>query len=69
MRLMTRLRSMVAVLATVAVLPSAVLAQATGGMTGVVSDDSGAVVPGVTVEVINQGTGQTRVVVTGGRHA
>ncbi|MGE0813550.1 MAG: TonB-dependent receptor [Vicinamibacterales bacterium] len=39
-------------------------AQATGGMTGVVTDDTGAVVPGVTVEITNQGTGQTRVVVT-----
>ena len=43
----------------------AAMAQATGGMTGVVTDDTGAVVPGVTVEVVNQGTTQTRVVVTG----
>jgi outer membrane receptor protein involved in Fe transport len=45
--------------------PTAALAQATGAMTGVVSDTSGGVLPGVTVEATNQGTAQTRTVVTG----
>ncbi len=39
-------------------------AQATGQITGVVTDGSGAVVPGVTVEVTNQATGFTRNAVT-----
>src|SRR4051812_17743919 len=40
------------------------LAQATGSIVGTVTDDSGAVLPGVTVEVINVQTGQTRTAVT-----
>ena len=41
-------------------LPARAWAQATGQITGVVTDSSGAVVPGVTVEVTNQATGLTR---------
>ena len=40
--------------------PAFARAQATGQITGLVSDNSGAVVPGVTVEVTNQATGFTR---------
>lgn len=41
------------------------LAQATGTISGVVTDESGAVIPGVTIEVNNTATNQTRTVVTG----
>ena len=40
-------------------------AQATGTIVGTVTDESGAVLPGVTIEVTNVGTGQTRTAVTG----
>jgi len=40
-------------------------AQATGTVTGVATDDSGAVMPGVTVTVTNTATNQVRTVVTG----
>jgi outer membrane receptor protein involved in Fe transport len=40
-------------------------AQATGTITGVVTDESGAVLPGVSVEVVSEATGQTRAVVSG----
>ena len=45
--------------------PGAVYAQATGSITGVVTDESGAVMPGVTIEVTNVGTNQVRTAVTG----
>ena len=45
--------------------PAHAFAQATGTISGVVTDESGAVVPGVTVEVTNTATNQTRTVVTG----
>src|SRR5262245_21128437 len=48
-----------------ALLPSHALAQATGGISGVVSDPSGAPLPGATVSVVNNATGQTRVTNTG----
>jgi hypothetical protein len=51
-------------LTTVAVAASA-NAQATGQITGVVSDSSGAVLPGVTVEAINVDTNAVRAAVTG----
>ncbi len=54
MRLMTRLCSLVALLLTA---PTALWAQATGQITGIVTDASGAVLPGVTVEATNTGTG------------
>jgi len=63
-----RVRQMLAVLACGLVLmgfPSSARAQATGQITGVISDSSGSVVPGATVEVTNQATGFTRNAVTG----
>ena len=48
----------------VCLLPARASAQATGQITGVVTDNSGAVVPGVTVEVTNQATAFTRHAVT-----
>ncbi|HTL45201.1 MAG TPA: carboxypeptidase regulatory-like domain-containing protein [Vicinamibacterales bacterium] len=58
------LRAALAVLAVVALLPAAARAQAVGAVTGVVTDDSGAVVPGVSVEATNAGTGLVRTAVT-----
>src|SRR6516165_2547050 len=46
-------------------LPTFAHAQATGALAGLVSDDSGAVVPGVTIEATNTATGQLRTTVTG----
>jgi outer membrane receptor protein involved in Fe transport len=46
-------------------LPAAAGAQATGSIAGIVSDESGAVLPGVTIEVTNAGTNQVRTAVTG----
>ena len=46
-------------------VPSALFAQATGAIAGVVTDASGGVLPGVTVEATEQATGQVRVAVTG----
>ena len=40
-----------------ALCPAPAWAQATGQITGVVTDNSGGVVPGATVEVTNQATG------------
>src|SRR5438093_8892525 len=40
-------------------------AQATGAIAGVVTDESGAVVPGVTIDVTNAATGQARSAVSG----
>jgi hypothetical protein len=45
-------------------LPAPVSAQATGAITGVVSDTSGGVLPGVTVDATNRDTGQVRTAVT-----
>jgi hypothetical protein len=58
------LRATLAALAVVALLPAAARAQAVGAVTGVVSDESGAVIPGVTVEATNAGTGLVRTAVT-----
>src|SRR5262245_41460039 len=44
--------------------PVLVRAQAVGTITGVVADQSGAVMPGVTVEIANTATGQVRTTVT-----
>ena len=46
-------------------LAPAAAAQATGAIAGVIADETGAVMPGVTVEVRNTSTGQTRSVVSG----
>lgn len=63
---MKRWLTILMVSATILVcLPAApAWAQATGSMTGLVTDESGSVLPGVTVEVVSEATGQTRVVVT-----
>jgi hypothetical protein len=45
-------------------IPAGVHAQATGSIAGVITDESGAVMPGVSVEAINTATGQSRTVVT-----
>jgi len=44
---------------------AAAYAQATGSIAGVVTDESGGVMPGVTIEVTNTATGQIRSTVTG----
>ncbi len=62
MRLMMRLGFVVALLAAV---PAAARAQATGQINGVVTDASGGVLSGVTIEAVNVATGATRTSVTG----
>ena len=47
-------------------LPALAYAQATGSIAGVVTDESGAVMPGVTVEATNADTGIARATVSGG---
>jgi outer membrane receptor protein involved in Fe transport len=58
---------MLALLLAVAIglAPGTAYAQATGTITGVVTDDTGAVMPGVTVEVTNTDTNQSRTAVSG----
>jgi hypothetical protein len=51
--------------ALAATRPAVVRAQAAGSIAGVVTDESGGVLPGVTIEVTNVGTNQTRTTVTG----
>jgi hypothetical protein len=46
-------------------LPVPAYAQATGSITGQITDESGAVMPGVSVDATNTATGQTRNAVTG----
>ncbi len=46
-------------------LPTPAQAQATGQLTGTVTDESGAVLPGVSITVTNQATNQGRTVVSG----
>lgn len=46
-------------------LPVGAAAQATGQINGVVTDSSGGVLPGVTIEATNTGTGAVRTAVTG----
>jgi outer membrane receptor protein involved in Fe transport len=52
-------------LAVVVGAPAAARAQATGAITGVVTDDSGAVLPGATVQATNQATAQVRTATSG----
>ena len=46
-------------------LPQTAGAQATGAISGIATDESGAVLPGVTVEVVSESTSATRNAVTG----
>ena len=62
MRLMTRLLFVVTLLMAA---PTALWAQATGQINGIVADASGAVLPGVTVEATSTATGAARTAVTG----
>jgi len=60
-----RVLALIAAVFSLTLAPEPAWAQATGQITGVVTDHSGAVVPGVTVEVTSQATGLTRSAVTG----
>jgi Carboxypeptidase regulatory-like domain/TonB-dependent Receptor Plug Domain len=51
--------------ALISVLPASAYAQATGSITGLITDQSGGIIPGVTVEATNTATGQVRNSVTG----
>ena len=61
MRWMTLLGLAAAVLG----LPRPAAAQATGSIAGLITDQSGAVMPGVTVDAVNVATGQTRTSLSG----
>ena len=63
---MTTLLRTVSVLALVLLTHATAGAQATAQLTGTVRDESGAVLPGVTVTVTQTDTGFTRTVVTEG---
>lgn len=69
-RIARRIGTLVAVLAALLWSVSSVRAQATGSIAGVVTDTSGGVLPGVTIEVTNIDTNQTRTGLTdeGGRY-
>lgn len=54
-----------AILSLLLFSPAAALAQSTGQVNGIVTDTSGAVLPGVTVESTNTATGALRTAVTG----
>ncbi len=58
-------RTLAFAVALALISPAAVLAQATGSVVGVVTDESGAVMPGVTIEATNVGTNQVRTTITG----
>jgi hypothetical protein len=52
-------------LAVLLLVPSLAAAQATGAITGIATDASGAVLPGVTIDVTSRDTAQIRTAVTG----
>jgi hypothetical protein len=58
--------AVVSVIAFVLCAPGFAVAQASGAITGLVTDQSGAVMPGVTVDATNAATNQVRVTVSGG---
>ncbi|HEX5475098.1 MAG TPA: carboxypeptidase regulatory-like domain-containing protein [Vicinamibacterales bacterium] len=66
---MRRRRAWLAIAALTALVawlvPAAAYAQAVGSIAGVVTDESGAILPGVTVDATNTATGQVRTTVTG----
>jgi outer membrane receptor protein involved in Fe transport len=62
---MARLSRLLLALAAALVVPTAALAQATGQINGLVTDTSGAVLPGVTIEATNTATGAVRSAVSG----
>src|SRR4051795_4069459 len=61
---MTKTLAALGCVLTLILLPADAQAQATGQIAGVITDTTGSVVPGATVEVTNQATGFTRNVVT-----
>jgi outer membrane receptor protein involved in Fe transport len=63
MQAFVRITTLLCVLAAATAGP--VLAQATGRIDGLVTDQSASVLPGVTLDITNEGTGQTRTAVTG----
>ncbi|MQA28387.1 MAG: TonB-dependent receptor plug domain-containing protein [Luteitalea sp.] len=63
--LMRTFSTVLVVLCFCATAPAAALAQATGSIAGIVTDESGAVLPGVAVEAINVATNQIRSARTG----
>src|SRR5207245_2277245 len=52
-------------IACLSLVPSPASAQATGAITGIATDASGGVLPGVTIEVTHRDTSQVRTAVTG----
>src|SRR6187397_404040 len=54
-----------AILSLLLLLPVVAMAQATGQINGIVQDTSGAVLPGVTIEATNAGTGAIRTSISG----
>ena len=62
---MTRAIVSAAVLITIVLAPITASAQATGQINGVVTDPSGALLPGVTIEATSNATSATRTAVTG----
>jgi len=57
--------TLICLTAAVLARPTAAAAQATGSIAGLITDQSGAVMPGVTVDAVNVATGRTRTSVSG----